>query len=153
MPLNLIYEPQYSGLSILAIVLYSIMLNRTKLSVGNPLFNDCGGAFIFFSNSQIQKVLRCNKDTARKTLNELKYYKLIRTEYQKRGLPLKIYINDIFHMNDLSRDSSKKHVYKPENNSKSDCGQKEVSFDVARAEELAKKRRHTFGQAPKRRTF
>ena len=153
LPLNLIYDTDFSDLSIPAIVLYSIMLNRKKLSLENPLFRDSAGTFIFFSNPQIRKALRCNQDTARKTLNELENYGLVRKEYQKRGQPLKIYVNDIFHMLDSTHKVEKEQLYKPNFNPRPSFAQKEVSFDVEKAEEMAKRNRCTFGDKPKRRTF
>ena len=119
----------------------------------NPSFNDDGGTFIFFSNPQIQKAIRCNQDTARKVLNELEKYGLIRKEYQKTGLPLKIYVNDISHLLEKSHKFEKEQVYKPNFNPRPNFAEKEVSFDIQKAEEMAKRNRRTFGDKPKRRTF
>lgn len=121
----------------------------------NPSFNDFGGTFIFFSNPQIQKALRCNQDTARKVLNELEEYGLIHKEYQKTGFPLKIYVNDFFHLLDKTQKVQKEQVYRPALNTKPSFTEKEVSFDIERAEKLANDGTLDFGnmKIKKRRKY
>ena len=144
LPLNLIYDTNFSGLSLSAILLYSLMLNRQKLSYNNPLFNDSKGTFIFFSNPQIQKALRCNKDTARKVLNELETHSLIRKEYQKQGLPLKIYVIDVFGMHNNTYKSQ--NVQPAKQNFKPYSPEKQVSFDVDITLTQMQKNRRNFGE-------
>ena len=160
LPLNLIYDSQFSHLSVNAIILYSLMLNRKKLSVNKPEYNDKNGTFIFFSNPQIQKALRCNQDSARKTLNQLESAGLIRKEYQKRGLPLKIYVNDVFgvHTHTYNRKVSHpkaqdKPVPRYNSSFKSPAlyKEKETSFDINQAEEMANNHLMHFAEKKKKR--
>ena len=116
-------------------------------------FHDEKGTFIYFSNNSIRKQLHCCKDTATNSLTELEQVGLIRKEYQKRGQPLKIYVNDIFHMLDSTHKVEKEQLYKPNFNPRPSLAQKEVSFDVEKAEEMAKRNRRIFGDKPRRRTF
>ncbi len=95
LPLNLVYEEKYYNLSSKAILLYSLFLNRTKLSLKNKKFKDDNGVFIYYSTEQISNHLHCSLNSAKKVLTELEKAGLIRKEYQKNGLPQKIYVNDI----------------------------------------------------------
>ena len=53
--------------------------------------------------------MRCSHSTATKALEKLEKAGLIRKEYQKNGLPLKIYVNDIRIVdNDIASDCSEK---------------------------------------------
>lgn len=123
-PLNLVYEEKYSGLSSKAILLYSLFLNRTKFSVKNNKFKDDEGLFIYYSLSQIGRHLRCSKVSARKVISELESADLVKIRFQEYGLPLKIYVNDI-------RSGIKStHSYQK--------NEKEVSFDVELAEKIAR---------------
>ena len=71
----------------------------------------------FNSNQQIQNHLNCCESTATKSLNNLEKIGLIYKEYQARGLPLKIYVNDIRENN----------IQKPKPKTQ------ETSFDIDRA--------------------
>lgn len=156
LPLNLIYDSQFSHLSVNAIILYSLMLNRKKLSVNNPEYNDKNGTFIFFSNPQIQKVLRCNQDSARKTLNQLESAGLIRKEYQKRGLPLKIYVNDVFgvynhtYNKNIPQDKPTQK-YKSSYKYPATYKEKETSFDINQTVEMANNHLMHFAEKKKKR--
>lgn len=132
LPLNLIYDKQYSTLSLKAIVLYALILNRVKLSDKNKRFQDGGGTFVYYSTVQICEHLRCGKNSARNTLKELEEAGLIRKEYQSLGLPIKIYVcNRIFNNSKLNS---------------TDIAEKEVSFDVEKAERKADEGTTDFGE-------
>ncbi len=153
LPLNLIYDVQYESLSLNAIVLYSLFLNRNKLSLNNPDYNDSNGTFIYFSNPQIQTALRCNQDSARKALNELETAGLIRKEYQKNGLPLKIYVKDIreAYSNTYNPDKPPENPRPKPNRdfkpySPAPHKEKQVSFDVKKAENIADNGTLDFGE-------
>lgn len=155
MPLFLFTCNKYIPLSSSAKLLYSIILNRMKLSAKNTKeFQDENGIFIYFSNASIMENINCSKNTATQILNELQQAGLIRKEYQKRGLPLKIYVNDVFEMHEKSNNFEKEHTYKPKqtfNPHSPDNVQKDVSFDVNKAEEIARKNRANFGSKKNKR--
>lgn len=157
LPLTLIYDMQYENLSTNSIVLYSLFLNKKKLSMTNKAFRDCDGVFINYTTSQICKHLRCGKDSAKKALCELEKAGLIRKKYQKNGLPLKIYVNDVFRLGTSNTDKPSEKP-KPKSNFKpyspAPAEEKKVSFDVARAEKLANDGTLDFGEMKikKRRT-
>jgi DNA-binding transcriptional regulator YhcF (GntR family) len=154
LPLNLIYDQQYETLSAKAIILYSLILNRMKLSLANKNYQDNSGIFIHYSSSKISKHLHCNKSTTRIVLRELETAGLIEVKYHQTGMPLKIYVNDVFgiHNRTYQKDKSKPSINRKYMPSVPD---KEVSFDVGKAEKKAndgtrdfgnmknKKRRHT----------
>lgn len=78
---------------------------------------------------------------------------LIKRKYQA-GKPIKIYVNDVFGMHGKLNIQEKANTYKPKQkvNPHSPAPQKDVSFDVERAKESAKKHRESFAQKKKRRT-
>lgn len=127
-PLNLISDENYCTLSSDEKILYILLLNRTNYSRKNlkNFYDDKNGLFIYFPNSQIEKQLNCCTKTVRKMLNNLEKAGLIKREYQRNGLPIKIYVTDL-------RDFTQKTT----NNN--------VSFDIAKAEQQARKNRMNFG--------
>ena len=153
-PLELTTNPEYSHLNSNAKLLYALLLNRKQLSDRNrQYFHDEKGVFVLYSNTQIQKHLSCSDKTATHTLNRLEQAGLIRKEYQKQGLPLKIYVNDVFGMH--------KDTYKPKTSQTPKQNftphspaikQNDVSFDVEKAKETAKKHRENFAEKKKRRS-
>ena len=154
MPLFLFTCDRYISLSSNAKLLYSIILNRMKLSEKNKeKFQDENGIFVYFSNTSIMENINCSKNTATHILNELEQAGLIRKEYQKRGLPLKIYVNDVFGMHKDTYKPKTSHTpkqsFKPHSPA---IKQNDVSFDVERAKETAKKHRENFAEKKKRRS-
>lgn len=128
--------------------LYMLLLNRSNISKSNLMhFSDKNGVFVYYTNKEITKQLKCDKTTSIKVLSNLENAGLIRKEYQKRGLPLKIYVHDIRNDNKSTYSASQKpqdKLYeKPYTNSiykekpvtrQNKAQEKEVSFDVERAE-------------------
>ena len=127
-PLNLISDENYCTLSTDEKILYMLLLNRTNYSRKNlkNFYDDKNGLFIYFPNSQIEKQLNCCTKTVRKMLNNLEKAGLIKREYQRNGLPIKIYVTDL-----------RNFTQKTTNNN--------VSFDIAKAEQQARKNRMNFG--------
>ena len=85
-------ESRYSSLTPDAILLYSLMLDRIKLSTVNGWKDDHGRIYEYFGIADIQKYLKCSKTTAIARKKELVEAGLIRSEKQKRPLPDRIYI-------------------------------------------------------------
>ena len=95
-PLILITDEKYKALTSNEKILYVLFLNRLNYSRNNLIrFSDEKGVFIYYSNKSIQTHLNCTGPTITAALNNLQKAGLICKEYQKRGLPLKIYVNDI----------------------------------------------------------
>ncbi len=128
-PLNLISDEKYLTLSSDEKILYVLLLNRTNYSRKNlkKFYDDKNGLFIYFPNSQIEKQLNCCTKTVRKMLKNLENAELIKREYQKNGLPIKIYVTDL-------RENTKKPISNT------------VSFDIAKAEQQSRENRLTFGE-------
>ncbi len=147
-PLEMLENEKYKDFSSKEFFLYMLLLNRANISRLNlRQFSDKNGVFVYYSNEQITNHLRCNKNTSSNVLKNLEDAGLIRREYQKRGLPLKIYVNDIRTSgNDtyypfkqpqdkLCEKSYSNSIYKEKPATRQNKAQeKEVSFDVERAE-------------------
>ena len=117
-------------------ILYALLLNRINYSKKNlSKFCDSKGVFIYYSNSQIQNHLNCCENTATKALNNLEKIGLITKEYQKNGLPLKIYVKDIR--------EKREQKAKPKT--------QETSFDIDRAISREQINRQTFGEKKNKR--
>lgn len=84
---------EFETLSVHAKVLYSILLDRQKLSYVNGWFDKSGEIFIYFSIEEIAKTLNVGRDKARKTLAELEGIDLITREKQGFGKCTKIYVH------------------------------------------------------------
>lgn len=92
-PKKFFEESEYEVLSVHAKLLYSILLDRQKLSYKNDWFDERGETFIYFSVDSIAKTLRCSRDKARKTLIELEGEKLILRIKMGQGKCTRIYVN------------------------------------------------------------
>lgn len=165
MPLLLIYDEKYHHLSSNEKLLYTLLLNRTNYSRKNlKSFCDENGIFVYYTITQIQSHLNCSIATAVSILKNLEHAGLIRKEYQKRGLPLKIYVNDVFGIHNRtynkSTPSDKPKInhnqnFKPYSPAMPKQQEKKVSFDIEKTRQQAndgtldfgnmknKKRRHT----------
>lgn len=136
LPLNIITDEKYKVLSSDEKILYALLLNRINYSKKNlSKFCDSKGVFIYYSNSQIQNHLNCCENTATKALNNLEKIGLITKEYQKNGLPLKIYVKDIR--------EKREQKAKPKT--------QETSFDIDRAISREQINRQTFGEKKNKR--
>ena len=136
LPLNIITDEKYKVLSSDEKILYALLLNRINYSKKNlSKFCDSKGIFIYYSNSQIQNHLNCCENTATKALNNLEKIGLITKEYQKKGLPLKIYVNDIR--------ENREQKAKPKT--------QETSFDINRVISQEQITRQTFGEKKNKR--
>ncbi len=120
-------------------------LNISKLNLKN--FSDKNGVFVYYSNQQICRHLRCNHKTATDTLKNLQQAGLIRKEYQKNGLPLKIYVNDVFCMHQNTYKPKNQQPQKPPQafNSRTPAPTKEVSFNADISSEQKAYYRKNFG--------
>lgn len=70
-PKSLMTDPQFAGVSLMAKLLYGLLLDRTYLSVENGWFDDQGRAYIHFSIEDIAHEMHCGKTKAVALLNEL----------------------------------------------------------------------------------
>lgn len=123
-------DEKYKNFSSKEFMLYTLLLNRLNLSKKNTRhFCDEKGFFVYYSNSEIEKAVRCSHPTVTTLLQNLEDAGLIHKEYQKNGLPLKIYVNDI-------RENT--NIKKPE--------PQETSFDVESALQKEKTNRKNFGE-------
>lgn len=140
LPLKLVTDEEYKGLSSDDKLLYALLLNRKNYSKKNlKSFSDEKGVFVYYPNLQIQKHLGCSTATAIKSLKNLENAGLITKEYQKRGLPLKIYVNDITYS-------------KQKPNTRQSPAPENVSFSVKTAELRAKSNRGNFGDISQKKS-
>lgn len=139
-PLKLITDERYKGLSSDDKILYTLLLNRKNYSKKNlKSFSDDKGVFIYYTNLQIQQHLNCSTATAIKILKNLENAELITKEYQKRGLPLKIYVNDITCTYQKTKSEQSPASY-------------DASFSVEKAELRSKSNRGNFGDIKQRKS-
>ncbi len=93
---KLITDKEYSSLGVREIVLYSLMLDRARLSQKNKsYFCNSKGTFIYYSITEMTKHLRCNRNTAVKTVENLINAGLIEKEQLCNGKPAKYYVKSI----------------------------------------------------------
>ena len=152
-PLEMLDNEKYNSLAAKDLFLYMLLLNRTNISKKNlKHFSDKNGIFVYYSNEQIIKHLKCNKNTVTQILNNLEAAGLIRKEYQKPGLPLKIYVNDVFGVHNRTY---KKDKPAPDTNktykSPAPHKDKDVSFDTDKLDEMVHNHLFTFSEKRKRK--
>lgn len=93
MPKDLILNEDFKEMSPYAKILYSLYLDRTKLSFKNG-FEDDEGVYIYFTIEEVMKIFNCSKNKAIKSKKELLEYGLI-SEKRQFDKPNKIYVKKI----------------------------------------------------------
>ena len=95
-PKALFTDPVFSGLSCEAKVLYSLMLDRQKLSIQNGWYDEKGRVFIYFQIVEVVKLLGCGTGKAVSLVQELDSERGIGLiEKKRRGCgPNAIYVKD-----------------------------------------------------------
>ncbi|MGL5353024.1 MAG: replication initiator protein A [Clostridium sp.] len=95
-PIKLYSSPSYTGLSNDAILLYGVLRNNFKFSAQCGLRDEEGRLFVIAPLSEIMKIIRCSRNTARKILEELKKYNLIKvSDDDDKNRLRNIYVGDI----------------------------------------------------------
>ena len=87
-----------------AVLLYTILADRQELSrkTGDK-YHDKDGYYIIYTITDICAVLGIGERTARYALAELEDMKLIRTRKQGKGLPQKIYVEEVEKVSDRQK--------------------------------------------------
>ncbi len=94
-PQSLISNTRYNSITNDAKLLYTLMLDRTSLSVKNSWYDRYGNLFIYYTIKDIEKSLQCSHNKAVRTLDELEAVKLIQRVKQGQGRPTRIYVKKI----------------------------------------------------------
>ena len=81
-------------LSLEAVTLYGLMLDRVGLSIQNGWADDQGRVYIYFVQTDVQKHLRCGHNLATTFMRELESFGLIERKRQGQGKPAKIYVKN-----------------------------------------------------------
>ena len=81
-------------LSLEAVNLYGLMLDRVGLSARSGWVDDQGRVYIYFIQKDVQKHLRCGHNRATAFMRELERFGLIERKRQGLGKPIKIYVKN-----------------------------------------------------------
>ena len=81
-------------LSLEAVNLYGLMLDRVGLSVRSGCVDDQGRVYIYFIQKDVQKHLRCGHNRATAFMRELERFGLIERKRQGLGKPAKIFVKN-----------------------------------------------------------
>ncbi len=80
-------------LSLEAKVLYTLLIDRTNLSLKNNLRDKKGKLFVYFTVEEAAKMLGCGAKKAGAVMAELEHYTYITRKRQGLGKPSLIYLN------------------------------------------------------------
>lgn len=94
LPVVLIEDEYFKGLSIGAKVLYSMYLSRSALSYKNNWIDESGRVYIFFTVKETARQLGCGIKKAVKLIKDLEEIGLIKKKRTGQGNPTKIYVKD-----------------------------------------------------------
>ena len=100
-------------LSVEAVTLYGLLLDRVGLSVQNRWADSKGRVYIYFVLKEVQKRLHCGHNKATKLLRELERYGLIERILQGLGKPAKIYVKNFSSKANQSTDVSENTSIEP----------------------------------------
>jgi len=73
-------------------VLYTLLLDRHRLSIKNSWFDENGDVYVYFKREEMQTQLGLSERTVVKVMQELKDFSLTEEEQQGLGKPNKIYV-------------------------------------------------------------
>ena len=95
-PFFILYnEPYKSKLSNNAKLLYTLILDRLKLSIKNKFYNEKGEVFAYISRKEVQQILNCSDRTATRLFNELVNLNLIYEDRKHIGQATRIFVCSI----------------------------------------------------------
>ena len=94
LPIVLIEDEKFKGLSIDAKVLYSMYLSRSSLSYKNNWIDENGRVYIYFTVEETSQQLDCSIKKAVKLIKDLEVVGLIEKKRAGQGNPTKIYVKD-----------------------------------------------------------
>lgn len=94
-PKKLLCGEEFSGMSLCAKILYSLMKDRLSLSEKNGWRDRDGRSFIYFKQTEAAAVLGCGKRSVTRYMRELEEYGLIQKRAQGLCKPDMIYVNGL----------------------------------------------------------
>lgn len=92
LPLMLIKDEKFKNLSSDSKILYSLLLNRTSLSVKNGWLDENNNVYIVYTIKEIAEDLNCWEQKAQKSMKELKDIGLVKTVRQGLTKPNLIFV-------------------------------------------------------------
>ena len=92
LPKAIMEGPVYADLHPEAKLVYTMMLDRVKLSLKNGWQDSDQHTFIYFTQEEIRSVLHCSRSKASALLKELEKANLIRRKHQGLNQPDRIYV-------------------------------------------------------------
>ena len=92
LPKCLLQDPRYRGLSVGAMVLYALLLDRQSLSERNGWRDAQGRTFVYFTLEAVSEVLDCGLRKAASMLRELEAVGLIARKRMGQGHPTRFYV-------------------------------------------------------------
>ena len=108
-PKELFLNERYISLSLAAILLYGILLDRLTLSIKNNWVDKNGNIYLIFTRKEIQSILHISDKTCTKTFKELVDAKLLLEKSQGKAKPKLLYPAQMIHdekFDNLTRKSS-----------------------------------------------
>lgn len=94
LPIVLIEDEMFKGLSIDSKVLYSMYLSRSTLSYKNNWIDENRRVYIYFTVEETAEQLGCGIKKAVKLIKDLEEIGLIKKKREGQGKPTKIYVKD-----------------------------------------------------------
>lgn len=106
-------------LSMEAVTLYGLMLDRVGLSSKNRWVDTQGRVYIYFVQTEVQKRIRCGHNKATALMRELERFGLIERKRQGQGKPAKIYVKNLSDKTNRTSEDSGNDATKPARNTES----------------------------------
>ena len=97
-----LFNEEFKNLSNDGKVLYSVLMDRHRLSVANNWVNDIGEVYFLFTRENMAEMLNCNIKSAIKYFKELVKFNLVEEKRQGINKPNIIYLLDVSFENQLT---------------------------------------------------
>lgn len=108
-PMILITDERFSGISTGAKILYGLLLDRVSLSSRNGWVDEEGRVYIIYTLQSIEGILHCSDKTATKMLAELENAGLIERIKHGQGKPAVIYVKNFIPVSEDNFQNRKKY--------------------------------------------
>lgn len=92
-PKEIVEDKPYCDLSDGSKLLYSIILDRVKLSRQHGWIDEQNRVYIVFTLEEVQRTMRCAKQKATKLMQELEAIGLVEKKRQGLGKPNLVFVN------------------------------------------------------------
>lgn len=97
-PKVLLQDYEYNGLSLSAVITYSLLLDKLQKAYEKDWIDENGDVYLLIGQKELSRILGFSRTKISQIIQELEYFNLIERDgrkYDRRNLPYKTYVNEV----------------------------------------------------------